>query len=915
MKQFVLIISFLLAVTVQSFAVTIQGLVKDAQTGEELIGASVFIKEFPGVGSTTGLDGTFVLKDVPEGKTLTLVCSYISYQTQERSVRPASSQRIVFAMRPSAMELEGVTVIASADRSTDNSARAMEKNSASVLNIVSAKSIEISPDLNVANVLQRVSGVTMQRDNSGEAQYAILRGMDKRYNYTLVNGVKIPSPDNKNRYVPLNIFPSELLDRLEVTKSLTADMEGDATGGAINMVMKDAPNQFSLQANLATGYSTMFMDRDYAHFDRGGVTMTAPREAFGADYAASIKDFGKGTSSISYKTPLPNLVGGVSLGNRFFDRKFGVMLAGSYQSLYKGTNSVFFSDNMNYTENTVRVTSRKDRTYSEQQTQYGVHAKMDYRFDERHKLEWYNAFIGMRNAQVRETVSTDFSLNYAPEKGNLQQGLETRSMLTRQQIFASTLQGQHTLTERFSLDWSAVYSDAKNKTPDRTYINLENQRTDYVDYITADNAERRWEHNSDRDLAGYLNVKYKRNVGFADMELKAGGMYRDKDRSNKYVSYRFIPAASTRPVQGTDFNSLDEIEWKVSAPKGSVGPLDYDAGEKIGAAYLMGKLENTKGHLIVGVRAEHTEQTYFMYFPNAGDDPEGGQRYWDFLPSAHLKYTPVVNMNIRASYYRSINRPGFFEIVPYSILNEDYQEYGNPNLKRAKIDNFDLRWELFPKPTEQLMVGFFYKNIQDPIEEAYYTVNSRQSGYGPANLGNAKNYGVEIDVIKYVRNFGVKANYTYTHSKITTPKTIYYKDDNGQMQAREDVMQSRPLVNQAPHMANVSLLYKDTKYGWDAQLAAAYTGKKIVIASHFLDSDYWEDGAFSLDLSAEKRFKCGLSVFLKANNLLDTASRRYIPTTNAYNAKFEKQDVESGKTLIREDRYGRTFLLGLRFKM
>lgn len=915
MKEFVLVICFLLTATAHSLAFTLKGLVKDAQTGEELIGASIFIKEYPQIGSTTGLNGTFVLKNIPDGKVVTLVCSYISFQTVERAVKPSSSQPIVIEMRPSALELEGITVIASADKSTDNSARAMEKNSVSVLNIVSAKSMEISPDLNVANVLQRVSGVTMQRDNSGEAQYAILRGMDKRYNYTLVNGVKIPSPDNKNRYVPLNIFPSELLDRLEVTKSLTPDMEGDATGGAINMVMKDAPGRFSLQANIATGYSTTFMDRDYAGFDRGRVTMTAPREAFGTDYSASINDFGKGTSSISYKTPLPNMVGGISLGNRFFDHKFGVVVAGSYQSLNKGTNSLFFSDNMNYTESTVRVTSRKDREYSEQQAQYGVHAKMDYRFNERHKLEWYNAFIGMRNTQVREMVSTDFSLNYAPEKGNLQQGLETRSMLTKQRIFASTLQGQHTLTERFSLDWSAVYSDAKNKTPDRTYINLENQRDNYVDFITADNAERRWEHNSDRDVAGYLNLKYKQNIGFADMELKAGGMYRDKDRNNKYVSYRFTPAASTRPVRGVDFNSLDEIEWKVSAPKGSVGPLDYDAGEKIGAAYLMGKLESEKGHMIVGVRAEHTDQTYFMYFPNAGDDPNGGQQYWDFLPSVHLKYTPVLNTNIRVSYYRSINRPGFFEIVPYSILNEDYQEYGNPNLKRAKIDNFDVRWEMFPKPTEQFMVGFFYKNIQDPIEEAYYTVNSRQSGYGPANLGNAKNYGVEIDIIKYVRNFGVKANYTYTHSKITTPKTIYYKDDNGQMQAREDVMQSRPMVNQAPHMANISLLYKDTKYGWDAQLAAAYTGKKIIIASHFLDSDYWEDGAFSLDLSAEKRFKCGLSVFLKANNLLDTASRRYIPTTNAYNAKFDKQDVESGKTLIREDRYGRTFLLGLRFKM
>lgn len=910
-RQIVFLLAFAL-LSVQIKAALIKGLVKDAQTGEELIGASVYLKERPASGVITGLDGTFVLKDIPEDKDYTLVCSYISYQTMERSIRPRE-EYVVLEMIPSSVELDGVVFVAAADKSTDNNARALEKNSPIVLNVVSAKSMEISPDLNVANVLQRVSGVTMERNSSGDGQYAILRGMDKRYNYTLVNGVKIPSPDNKNRYVPLDIFPSELLDRLEVTKSLTADMEGDATGGAVNMVMKDAPDRFILQANLSTGYNTLFTDRDYAYFDRGGLTPVAPREAFGADYSAKVTDFGKGTSTIAYKTPLPNLVGGLSVGNRFFDRRFGIVLAGSYQNRYKGVESLFFTDNMNQTESTVRLTKQKNRNYSEEQMQYGIHAKMDYRFDDNHKLEWYNAYIGTRNSQVRESVDTDLSLGYAPEKGNVLQSLETRSRFIKQQIFATTLQGLHTLSEQFFMDWSAVYSDAKNKRPDNTYINLENQRVNFVDKITADNAERRWEHNSDRDLAAYVNLKYQRKFSFAGLEVKAGGMYRDKDRANTFVSY-FFNQTGTRPEQGKDFVSLDQINWNLSTAKGSVGPLDYDAGENIGAAYLMGKLDNTLGHLIVGLRAEHTDQSYFLYYPNSGDDPRGRQVYWDLLPSVHLKYVPMENMNIRASYFRSVNRPGFFEIVPYSIINEDYTEYGNKNLKRARIDNIDLRWEMFPRPTEQFMVGLFYKKIQDPIEQAYYSVNNRQYGYGPANLGNAENFGVEVDVIKYMRNFGIKANYTYTHSSITTGKVLFQKDEAGKVKLI-NVDQTRPLTGQAPHVCNISLLYKDTKYGWDAQLATAYTGKKIVIASRFLDSDYWEEGAFTLDLSAEKRFNNGLSVFFKANNLLNTASRQYIPTTNAYNAKFEKQNIAGGKTLIREDHYGQNFLLGVRFKM
>ena len=293
----------------------------------------------------------------------------------------------------------------------------------------------------------------------------------------------------------------------------------------------------------------------------------------------------------------------------------------------------------------------------------------------------------------------------------------------------------------------------------------------------------------------------------------------------------------------------------------------------------MGTYELKKWHFIAGVRAEHTLQSYTMAYPAAGDDPYGEQNYWDFLPSVHVKFMPQENMNIRASYFKSVNRPGFFEIVPYSIINEEYMEFGNKDLKRAQIDNIDLRWEYFPTSTEQFMAGFFYKKINNPIEYAYYTVNNRQFGYGPANLGNATNFGFEIDAIKYFRNFGVKANYTYTHSAITTPKTSYGRTEDGKLE-RRSVDQTRPLVNQTPHIANISLLYKNTRYNWDAQVAVTYSGEKIVIASHYLDSDYWEEGSFSLDASVEKKFKSGVSFFMKGNNLLNTPVRRFIKTVD-----------------------------------
>lgn len=130
--------------------------------------------------------------------------------------------------------------------------------------------------------------------------------------------------------------------------------------------------------------------------------------------------------------------------------------------------------------------------------------------------------------------------------------------------------------------------------------------------------------------------------------------------------------------------------------------LNYDSKEHIGAAYAMVTVKSEIGEINAGFRAEHTNQIYTMLqkFRNMGQ--VGEESYWDYLPSASIKWMPTEKMNVRLSYYRSINRPGFYEIVPYQIMGEEYMEKGNPDLKRAKIDNIDLRWEWFPSKTEHL---------------------------------------------------------------------------------------------------------------------------------------------------------------------------------------------------------------------
>ncbi|MCD8262575.1 MAG: TonB-dependent receptor [Bacteroides sp.] len=256
--KFRLLPALLLYAAYSYSATPVKGVVIDSKTNEEIISATILIKEIPSKGTVTGLDGSFVINDL-DGDVLTLNCSYIGYKTTEVKLNTPGADKITILLEPAAELLEKVIVYGTNTGSSDNGARTLEKNSMNVMNIVSARAIEISPDMTVVNIIQRISGVTVERNNSGDGQYAILRGMDKRYNYTLVNGVKIPSPDNKNRFVPLDIFPSELLERLDVSKALTADMEGDGIGRAINLVMKDAPSRRQLTANISTGYNALFL--------------------------------------------------------------------------------------------------------------------------------------------------------------------------------------------------------------------------------------------------------------------------------------------------------------------------------------------------------------------------------------------------------------------------------------------------------------------------------------------------------------------------------------------------------------------------------------------------------------------------------------------------------------------------------
>lgn len=860
-----------------AFGRDISGTVVDSSTGEAIIGATVYVKQLPKTGTTTGLDGTFKLST--DLKEPILVCSYLGYQTQ--IVDNPHHTSLVIKLTESAAELSEVVVTASVSN-TESGARMIERNSMNVVNVMSARAMELSPDITVGNIIQKMSGVTTERNSSGEGQYAILRGMDKRYNYTLVNGVKIPSSDNKNRFVPLDLFPSEILDRIEIYKSMMPNLEGDGIGGAVNLVMKDAPSRRLLHANVTTGYNALYFDRDFLSFNHDDIQRKSPNDTKGTtgDYGVNESDFSNANLRIKSSRPLPDILAGISYGDRFFDNKLGIVASVSYQNLNRGKNSDWYYRSAYMTNGVER------REYSDNRQRLAIHGKLDYMFSLRHKLSWYNGWLTMTNEQTRQAQDDKTA--------------SVRMRWNRQNIFNSTLQGSHLLfNDAIRIDWKGVFSNATNLTPDNATVYIQGNHL-----ATSKAAARRWEHNSDRDWAGYIDLSYNYRI----WDFSIGGMFRYKKRDSFFNEYTFDSATGNGHVQvfGQDWNNFDGI---LITPRefGNVGdPLNYDADEKVAAGYFMAKLNLRNWELIAGLRIENTNQGYSLKFPR-NVDPTGRQKYTDYLPSIHIKRILTDRMNLRLSYARAINRPSFFEIVPYSIINEEYKEKGNPSLKHTVADNVDLRWEFFPKPSEQFMAGLFYKHLRNPIE--YGLINEGQDTYYmPMNMGNADNMGLEIDILKFFNKFGIKANYTFTHSRITTDKRTMEGNDI------ITVRQSRPLYGQAAHVANLSLLFKDTRNGWNAQLTGSFISRRLADVSNWYDNDIWENDYFRMEISAEKSFRCGVSVFLKATNLLNLPMIRYYhkgPHTDS----LTDVDRVGGNVVERKERYGQTMLIGIRFKL
>ncbi|MEO6228648.1 MAG: TonB-dependent receptor [Ferruginibacter sp.] len=905
----------------------VKGKVLDQNTGESLIGAVVKLKGTP-YAALVKLDGSFAIKVTPG--TYTISISYAGYKNNSSektvTVKQNETTNLSFTLDPVIRELESLTITAAPVGEKDAHARRLEKLADPILNILSAKTLQLLPDITVANALQRVSGVTIEKGSSGEGRYPIIRGMEKRYINTLVNGIKIPSPDNKNRFIPLDLFPSELLERLEVSKSLTPSMEGDAIGGTINLVMKDAPLGKLLQANFSTGYNNIFGTQDFQNFDQSAMNKKSPNQKNGATYAASEKEFSVAHLNYTAKSAPVNSTFGLTFGDRFGkNKKFGALVSGSFQNQYRGTSTTVFS-----TATTPNVDDipafeyLRNRTYSQQSQRLGLTAKLDYKINNDNKISLFNTLVKLSDYQVRQSIDTTNAINQTLS-------YSSRTAWQYQSIYNSTLQGVHKITSSFTVDWSAAYSIAKNAIPDLTSFShggLSIDRTGSKVALAGDDIlssmSRSWTNNSDKDLSFYANLTKRTKILNRSFELKAGGLYRNKNRDNFYNSYTLNPLR----VAGANqlYTSVNEAKFTFvgSDSTAQLNGNNYTFKEDIAAGYVQGKWKlSSKLEALGGVRIEHTKQHYDAQLPITADYKYGTISYTDVLPSIQFKYELNRTQALRLSYYKALSRPQFSELIPDGPDNyELFRQIGNPEgLQHSLADNFDLRYELFPGNADQFLLGAFYKRINDPIELSVSRFGYNSQVFKPVNIGSAAtNYGFEAVFTKYFGSFGVSANYTFTQSKITNDSILYkYRDSNIGITDKY-VSETRPMQGQANHIANLSLIYKNPTIGFDAQVAFVYTGERLSVLNTYSGLHYWLQPTTQMDVSFEKRIVKKFTLYGKINNLTNAPAVTSIHQSyNAYLAKtnvpLNMQSDPNNKIIVQKDFFKTSFLFGLRYKL
>lgn len=872
----------------------------------------------------TDLNGEFSLNNVPDG-TYTLIVSYLGYADLQETFTIQKGEHLDVGALDFSSVAEELDVIVINSYQAPSQARAynIQKNAAGIMNVIASDAIGKLPDRNAAEAVQRISGVSIERDH-GEGRYVTVRGTPLQWNSTLINGNRMPTSegtsDNSSgtRTSPLDIFPSEMIEYVQLSKAITPDIEGDAIGGSVNFITKTAPNKQIFNITASGGYNEQA---------RNGL------------YSASFL-----------------------YGDRSKDEKFGYMISGSYWKRNWAT------DNMElvYNPDDFSIMNLQLRDYTGIRRTLGVNTGMEYKFNNNHKLFF-------------RALYTDFQDDERAIENIYEYDLDLFTMRVRRGIiginlYGAELGGVHTADNGdWTIDWKgSMYTtdmqtrDPKNaptgaaymmsmwQTP-MTYSGLAPNGKKYLDIDSPagyqGNPYNRFSpgttHNVspndmnlnmlmsmnmgsfERDWIGESNIKYQPKD---NMTLKFGAKLKSKEleRGNPMNVYSYLGGADD-PIRmgdlqlqnfpynggflselgntyadamlpGITYDQLaqlydpeilnSELFYKMAMDENNPNSAAsfYKGNENVSAAYLMIDYKFANDwRLVTGARFEHTKIEYSgnEVVTNQNNSSEikptvSSSSFNAFLPMLHLRYAPQGNFNLRFAYTRTFARANFSDLNPTEsislISTPSVISRGNINLKPTFANNLDLLGEYFFDDIGIVHAGVFYKRLENVIYNAQSFQNIDGTLYRitqPENSEKGWLAGFEVGISKrltflpgVLSGLGIDANYTYTASEMNVPH--YTINENDEL---DITTTTEALPNQSKHIFNTALFYEKGKT--TVRIAGNYKGAALAVVQGNPENYRWYGENFTVDLSANYKLSKSTTIFMEVNNLTNASLRYY----------------------------------------
>ena len=898
----------------------LQGRVVTGEDARNLEGAVLRISELDRT-VTSSRDGRFSFGQVPAGS-FEVTVSYLGAvaSTQQVTVTEGRTETIEISMGGLTEE-----IIVQGFRSGTASALNQQRASDTVTSVVSADAVGALPDANVAEAVQRVPGVYIERDQ-GEGRFVGIRGIDPNLNTTTINGLLVPSPEAGARSVALDVIPSDLLEGLEVTKTFTPDMDLSAVGGNVNVRALSAYDRGdrSLSLSAEGSYSEL-------------VEETSPKLA--ATWT-NLFDVGGGSRNL-----------GVAAAISWFDRDFGsdnIETDGGWPDDLETVGGQEFKG----------AEEIEQRSYTINRERLGAALNFDYHTD-RGNYYWRNLYSDFSDQEYRTRNEFKFDDGVATSGSDRsaawQDATVEKSMKDRleEQTILSTLIGGENDFELWHIDYSYGYSYSREQEPDRLDTTFAQEGVDigytdigrkpalfgeeavyqaagyeldefeYVDGDARDKAHNvKFNVTRDLFLGGYngdvsFGLSYRAREKTYDADV---GIYGDtagstltafESRPPRYDFGRFGPGIDAGALRTYFEQNRGSLDFDEEDSLIAANVANYELNEDVTAGYLMSSFERGGWRVVYGVRYEDTDfdalGTRLVIDDVAGDgDPElvpapFEKSYDNWLPSVNVRWE-TGNLVFRGAATMTVARPNFAELSPGGEIEfeeddgetELSAEIGNPELEPVESTNFDLGVEWYPGGVAVLSAGIFYKDIDNFVVIADVADTIDLEGLvgqpvddaeviQPINGNSAELFGIELAAVKQFQNgLFLSANGTYVDSEASYPG----RDGKGALPRTPEWVLNGAVGWENRFLSlRVAVNYRDM----------ALQGFEELDDPAF---DVYQDEHTQVDFSAKWNITDQLQLAFTANNLTDEPFFTYFGS-RAYNAQYEE--------------YGRTYALGIKY--